>query len=208
MAKSSVAMEMSTGTRLARWSSIRSTASHEQTTDDQARPRHIDRARRLGESHGRDRRCLERPGICRKGRGSPGQRSLDAWRAAHAGWRADRRLCAGAQRACSVYATSSRASYDLRRPGRHRDRERAAVRRGAGAHARPHRSAATADRDRRSAESHQPLGVRSAGGVAHVGRVGVQALRRAHGPDRASRRRRLQVGDANGLWRCVRTLPQ
>ena len=54
---------------------------------------------------------------------------------------------------------------DLRRPGRHRDRERAAVRRGAGAHARPHRSAATADRDRRRAEGHQPLGVRSASGA-------------------------------------------
>ena len=35
---------------------------------------------------------------------------------------------------------------------------------------------------------------------------GVHALRRASGLDRASRRRRLQVGDAKGLWRGVRTL--
>ena len=55
---------------------------------------------------------------------------------------------------------------NLRRPGGHRDRERAAVRRSAGAHARPRRIAAAADRDRGSAESHQPLGVRSAGGAS------------------------------------------
>ena len=63
-----------------------------------------------------------------------------------------------------------RTRADLRRPGRHRDRERAAVRRGAGAHARPRGGAATADRDRRRAEGHQPLGVRSAGGVRHADR--------------------------------------
>ena len=43
---------------------------------------------------------------------------------------------------------------DLRRPGGDRDRERAAVRRGAGAHARAHRVAGAADRDRRRAQGH------------------------------------------------------
>ena len=93
-------------------------------------------------------------------------------------------------------------------PGSHRNRERAPVRRGAGAYARPLRGAATADRHSGRVEGHQPLGVRPAGGVAHIGRVGKHALRRAHGPDRASRRRRLQVGDAKGLWPGVRTLPK
>ena len=46
-------------------------------------------------------------------------------------------------RAGTVPATADRTRPDLRRPGRHRDRERAPVRRGAGAHARPHRGAAT-----------------------------------------------------------------
>ena len=54
-----------------------------------------------------------------------------------------------------------RPPADLRRPGRHRDRERAAVRRGAGAHAGSYGGAAAADCDLGSAEGHQPLGVRS-----------------------------------------------
>ena len=41
---------------------------------------------------------------------------------------------------------------DLRRPGRDRDRERPAVRRGAGKDARPHGGAAAADRHRRRAQ--------------------------------------------------------
>ena len=36
--------------------------------------------------------------------------------------------------------------------------------------------------------------------------IGVHALRRASGLDRASRRRRLQTSNAKGLWRGVRTL--
>jgi GAF domain-containing protein len=65
---------------------------------------------------------------------------------------------------------------------------------------------ATADRDCRRAQGHQPFGVRFECGVAHVGRISVCALRRASGLDRASRRRRLQIGDAKGLWRGIRTL--
>ncbi len=50
---------------------------------------------------------------------------------------------------------------DLRRPGRHRHRERAPAQRAARAHRRSHRVAAAADRDRRRAQGHQPLAVRS-----------------------------------------------
>ena len=46
---------------------------------------------------------------------------------------------------------------DFRRPGGDRDRERAPVRRGAGAHPRPHGSAGAADRNQRSAVGDQPL---------------------------------------------------
>ena len=49
----------------------------------------------------------------------------------------------------------------FRRPGGDRDRERAAVRRGAGAYARSFGIAAAADRDCRRAQGHQPLDVRS-----------------------------------------------
>ena len=91
----------------------------------------------------------------------------------------DRRLRPGAADAGPVHATPDRTRANLRRPGRDRDRERAAVRRGAGAHARPHRSAATADRDLRRAEGHQPLGVRSAGGVRYADRFRRRTLRRA-----------------------------
>ena len=47
----------------------------------------------------------------------------------------------------SVHRQADRAGRDLRRPGGDRDRERAAVRRGAGAHARALRGAGAADRD-------------------------------------------------------------
>ena len=40
------------------------------------------------------------------------------------------------QRRPAVHGQGDRAGHDLRRPGRHRDRERSPVRRGAGAHAR------------------------------------------------------------------------
>ena len=52
-----------------------------------------------------------------------------------------------AQRRAAVHRQADRAGRDLRRSGGDRDRERAAVRRGAGAHARAHRIAGAADRD-------------------------------------------------------------
>ena len=89
----------------------------------------------------------------------------------------------------TVHATPDRARPDLRRPGGDRDRKRAPVRRGAGAHARPRRGAAAADRDRRGAEGHQPLGVRPADGVRYAGDVRRRALRRLYGHDLRARRR-------------------
>ena len=50
---------------------------------------------------------------------------------------------------CALHRPADRAAGDLRRPGRDRHRERAAVRGAAGAQPRPDRGAGAADRDRR-----------------------------------------------------------
>jgi GAF domain-containing protein len=63
-------------------------------------------------------------------------------------------------------------------PSGDRARERPAVRRGAGAHQGSHRGAAAADRDSRSAEGHQPLGVRPAARVRFARVIGGRALQR------------------------------
>jgi GAF domain-containing protein len=55
---------------------------------------------------------------------------------------------------------ADRAGYHLCRPSGDRDRERAAVRRGAGAHRGAERSAAATDCHGRGAQNHQPDGVR------------------------------------------------
>ena len=60
---------------------------------------------------------------------------------------------------------ADRPRADLRRPGGDRDRERTPVRRGAGAHPRPHGSAGAADGDKRGAVGDQPVADRSAAGV-------------------------------------------
>ena len=54
-------------------------------------------------------------------------------------------------------------------PGGHRHRERAAAQRAAPAHRRSHRVAGAADRDRGDAEGHQRLDGRPAAGVRHAG---------------------------------------
>ena len=69
-----------------------------------------------------------------------------------------------------VHRQADRAGHDLRRPGGDRDRERAAVRRGAGAHRRSRRIAAAADRHRRRAQGDQPLDLRSADRARHADR--------------------------------------
>ena len=77
---------------------------------------------------------------------------------------------------------------DFRRPGRDRDREYAAVQRGAGAHRRPCGIAAAADRHRRRAQGHQPLDVRPADGAADtLVEVGRATVRCRQGPPSPAR---------------------
>ena len=78
-----------------------------------------------------------------------------------------------------LHAAPHRTRANLRRPGGDRDRERALVRRGAGAHARPDRGAAIADRDRRGAEGHQPFGVRSKSRSCRPSPVRARSVQRA-----------------------------
>jgi GAF domain-containing protein len=67
-----------------------------------------------------------------------------------------------------IYRQANRTRHDIRRPSRNRDRERAAVRRGAGAHGGTERIAAAADRHRRRAKGYQPLDLRSQVGAANA----------------------------------------
>ena len=75
-----------------------------------------------------------------------------------------------------------RRDRDARRPLQPDGRPNSGELRDAGsqsrhAHARPQRIAAAADRDRRRAEGHQPLGVRSAARVRYAGVVGGAIVR-------------------------------
>ena len=56
---------------------------------------------------------------------------------------------------CAVHRQANRVAYDLRRPSSDRDRERADVRRGAGAHAGAIRGPGAADRDLGGSPGHQ-----------------------------------------------------
>ena len=76
-------------------------------------------------------------------------------RAAAARGSADRRAGADPLYRPALHRQADRAGHHVRRPGGDRDRERAAVRRGAGAHARSHRVAGAADRDLGGAACHQ-----------------------------------------------------
>ena len=67
--------------------------------------------------------------------------------------RGDRRHAAGAG---AFTDDADRSAPDLRRPGRHRDRERAAVHGAAGAQSRPNGIARPANGDRRDSPSDQP----------------------------------------------------
>ena len=76
---------------------------------------------------------------------------------ARAGHRRDRRR---AHRRRPFTDRADRAAQDVRRPGRHRHRERAAVPGAGGAQPRADRGARAADRDQRGPEGHQPLDLR------------------------------------------------
>ena len=89
--------------------------------------------------------------------------------------RSDQRVPAGARRRSPSMQIDSAA--DLRRPGRHRHRERAAVQRGSDRVT----SAGAADRDGRHPEGHQPLGDGCAAGVRGNRRQHEAAARRLLG---------------------------
>ena len=75
---------------------------------------------------------------------------------------------------------AGRTAEDLRRPSRDRHRECPAVRGGPGAHRGTDRVAAAADGDRRRAQGHQPLDLRSPGGARHTGGVCGATMRGGH----------------------------
>ena len=77
----------------------------------------------------------------------------------------------------ALHRKADRARDDVRGPGGDRNRERPAVRGGAGAHARAGGVARVPDCDQRRARRHQPLAVRSAAGPRHDRRDARTALR-------------------------------
>ena len=103
--------------------------------------------------------------VCRRAAGSAGLSHRSSRVPLLREGEADRRLRHAPHRGQAVQRQADRAAADLRRPGGDRHRERPAVRRGAGAHARAERGAAAADGDRRRAQGHQPFGLRSAAGA-------------------------------------------
>ncbi len=67
----------------------------------------------------------------------------------------------------AVHRDAGQPGHHLRRPGGHRDRERAPVRRGPGAHERTVGGIGAADGDLGSAQRHQQLALPTAAGVRH-----------------------------------------
>ena len=143
------AMATSTDTPRATCSSIRRTVAHEQKAEIKAGRGTLIGRVALEKSDGPDRGRVERPGLRGKGRNSPSRKVRSMLGVPLMRRRTHRRVRARARGAGSVYSAPDRACHDLRRPGGDCDRERAAVRRGAGAHARPRGVAAAADGDRR-----------------------------------------------------------
>ena len=125
--------------------SIRRIVAHEQTAEIKAGRGTLDRRVALGERTVEDRRRLERPGYSRERRARVGNvRAMLGVPLLRNGELIGAFVLARASRFPSP--TPDRARHDLRRPGGDRDRERAPVRRGAGAHARPRGGAASSRR--------------------------------------------------------------
>ena len=104
----------------------------------------------------------------------------------------------------ALHRQADRAAPDLRRPGRHRHRERAAVHRAAGHERRPHRGAGAADGDQRDPAGDRQLADRPPAGAGRHRRERGAAVRRPTmrcivlGRGRASRR--LAAG-TTARWR-------
>ena len=97
-------------------------------------------------------------------------------------------------RRCALHRQADRAGHHLRRPGGDRDRERAAVRRGAGAHARTLRGVGAADGDLGGAASHLQFAGRAGAGVrGHAGERDAHLRGQVRRPV-AVRRRGVQGG--------------
>ena len=126
-----------------------------------ASPRCLDRAHRAGRAVlsravSTSRTCSPMPTTARRSPGRPvAQAPMLACRCcARASRSAPSHL---AHRGRAVLATASRAAPDLRRPGGHRDRERAPVQRAGHAQPRPDRDARAADGDGRHPAGHLQL---------------------------------------------------
>ena len=109
-------------------------------------------------------------------RGSP--RSAASWRCRCAGGPRHRHRQRRASGSRALLRPADRAPQDLRRPGRHRHRERPPLHRAGGPQPRPHRDARAADRDERDPARHLQLADRRPAGLRHDRRQRAQALRR------------------------------
>ena len=97
-----------------------------------------------------------------------------------------------AQRSPAVHRQANRTGDDVRRPGRHRNRECAAVRSRAAAHARTHRGLGTAGCNLGGAQCYQPIQIRFAADSAERGRYRSAALSRRYG-------RHIQAGTRSSI---------
>ena len=104
-----------------------------------------------------------------------------AWRTAVARGHTYRRDDTLAKHCTTVHPEAARPRVDLCRSGSDRDRERATVRRSAGAHRGLAGVLAAAYRHRRRAQGHQPVDLQFANRARYAGRVSRPAVRSGHG---------------------------
>ena len=124
-----------------------------------------------------------------------------AWRRAHHARRADAQGERAGRRhrhlppgGAAVHRQADRAGAELRRPGGHRHRERAAAQRAAPAHRRSHRVAGAADGDVGGAAGHLKLARRAGAGVRrHAGECRRASATPNLAISIAARRRRLHA---------------
>jgi hypothetical protein len=101
-----------------------------------------------------------------------GHFSNDAWNPDAAGWRHHGRAVAYALQSTAVYRKTDRTSADLCGPGSDCNRERPAVRGGAGQDPRSHRIPAAADRNGRGPQGHYSLNLQPANCLRYTCGIG------------------------------------